>query len=232
MGLVELILRITLSFFVLFLLARLMGRKEISQMTFPNFVSAIAIGSIAANLVLNPNVRIFYGVLALAGWSLFTVLLDYIELKSKRGRKLIEGDPMIVVKNGMVMEDILRKMRLNIDTLNSMLRQKNIFSMAEVEFAIFEADGKLSDMKKENLQEVTKSDVNIQKYKQNIYPLATAVVTDGAIVNENLKKLNIQPEWLDHQLLKAGVKDVSDVFYAEIQQDGSLYIDKRNDVVH
>jgi uncharacterized membrane protein YcaP (DUF421 family) len=232
MGLVELILRITLSFFVLFLLARLMGRKEISQMTFPNFVSAIAIGSIAANLVLNPNVRIFYGVLALAGWSLFTVLLDYIELKSKRGRKLIEGDPMIVVKNGMVMEDILRKMRLNIDTLNSMLRQKNIFSMAEVEFAIFEADGKLSVMKKENLQEVTKSDVNIQKYKQNIYPLATAVVTDGAIVNENLKKLNIQPEWLDHQLLKAGVKDVSDVFYAEIQQDGSLYIDKRNDVVH
>jgi uncharacterized membrane protein YcaP (DUF421 family) len=232
MGLVEQILRITLSFFVLFLLARLMGRKEISQMTFPNFVSAIAIGSIAANLVLSPNVRIFYGVLALAGWSLFTVILDYIELKSKRGRKLIEGDPMIVVKNGMVMEDILRKTRLNIDTLNSMLRQKNIFSMAEVEFAIFEADGKLSVMKKENLQEVTKSDVNIQKYKKNIYPLATAVVTDGAIVNENLKKLNIQPEWLDHQLLKAGVKDVSDVFYAEIQQDGSLYIDKRNDVVH
>ncbi|OLS38508.1 DUF421 domain-containing protein [Bacillus sp. MRMR6] len=231
MGLIEQILRIALSFLVLFLLARLLGRKEISQMTFPNFVSGIAIGSIAANLALSPNVRIGYGILALIGWSAFTVFFDYIEIHSKKGRKVIEGDPMIVVKNGQVMEDVLRKTRLNINTLNSMLRQKNVFSMTDVEYAIFEVDGKLSVMKKEEKKPVTKSDMNIPK-KQIIYPTATAVVTDGTIVHENLSKLNINTDWLQQQLQQAGVQDVSDVFYAEIQQDGSLYIDKRNDVVH
>jgi uncharacterized membrane protein YcaP (DUF421 family) len=232
LGVLELLIRITVSFFGLLILTRIIGRKEISQMTFFNFVSAITIGALTANLVLNPQVKISYGFIALIGWSAFTILMAYLDIKSKKARVIIEGQPVIVVKNGKIMEDTLKQCRLSIDTLNAMLRQKNVFSLADVEYAIFETDGKISVMKKENKQFVTKSDINIQIGKQKIFPIPTAVVSDGVIELENLSKLNLEKNWLTHQLLQAGIQNTAEVFYAEVQPDGSLYIDKRNDMIH
>lgn len=83
----QLLLRIAIAFVVLFVLARIMGRKEISQMTFFNFVSAIAIGSIAANFAMNSNVSIVNGVLALIGWTVFTLAIAFIDIKSKKQGK-------------------------------------------------------------------------------------------------------------------------------------------------
>lgn len=98
MELSELIFRIAISFLVLFTVARILGRKEISQMTFFNFVSAISIGSIAANLVANSNLSIRNGVIALIGWGVFTILMDMIDIKSKALRKVVTGDPTIIIK--------------------------------------------------------------------------------------------------------------------------------------
>jgi uncharacterized membrane protein YcaP (DUF421 family) len=139
----ELSLRILVIFFVLLVLTRIVGRKEISQLTFFNFVSAIAIGTIAGTIVLNQNISIREGVIALSGWAAITFIMGFIDIKSKSARKLIEGQPVIVIKNGQVMEDSLRKVRLDINALNTMLRQKNAFSIADVEYAIFETNGKL-----------------------------------------------------------------------------------------
>src|SRR5699024_439692 len=86
MGISELLLRITIGFVVLFVLTRIMGRKEISQMTFVNFVSAISIGSITANLVVNQNLSILNGVIALTGWTVFTLVLAFVEIFSIKGR--------------------------------------------------------------------------------------------------------------------------------------------------
>jgi uncharacterized membrane protein YcaP (DUF421 family) len=201
-------------------------------MTFFNFVSGITIGTIGGTVVLNPNLSIIDGLYALAGWSLITVIMGFIDLKSKTARQLIEGQPIIVVKDGQIMEDQLRKTRLDVNTLNAMLRQKNAFSIADVEYAIFETNGKLSVMKKENKKPLTKGDLNIQTQKQTIYPLSTEVISDGKINQNNLNKLNLNKEWVLAQLNQKGITSVEDVFYAEIKQDGSLYIDNRNDTVH
>ena len=91
----ELLLRIAIGFFVLFTLTRILGRKEISQMTFFNFVSAIAIGSIGANLVVNQNLSIRNGVMALVGWAIFTFIMDLIDIKSKALRKVVTGNPVV-----------------------------------------------------------------------------------------------------------------------------------------
>ncbi|MDQ0159753.1 uncharacterized membrane protein YcaP (DUF421 family) [Alkalibacillus salilacus] len=133
----ELLLRIALTFVPLFLLARIMDRKEISQITFFNFISAIAIGSIAANQVVNQNLTILNGMIALIGWTIFTLLMDLINIKSKFSRKITTGDPVIVVKEGKIVENALRKSRLDMDSLSAMLRQRNVFSMADVDFAFF-----------------------------------------------------------------------------------------------
>jgi uncharacterized membrane protein YcaP (DUF421 family) len=232
MNILELVLRIGIGFTVLLSMARWAGRKEISQMTFFNLVSAIAFGSIAAALVVNPSVSILNGIIALLGWAAFTVLTDQIHIKSKIARKLLMGDPVIVIKKGKIMEDALRQTRLDTDSLKAMLREKSIFSLSDVDYAIFETDGKLSVMKKEPKQTVTKSDLNIAMSQGNFVPLSTELVADGRVNLRNLDKMNKDQSWLNEQLQKAAVQSVDDVFYAEVQADGNLYIDKRDDVLH
>ncbi len=228
----ELVLRIALGFIVLFAMARWSGRKEISQMTFFNLVSAIAFGSIAAALVVNPSVSLINGVIALLGWAVFTVITDQMHLKSKKVRKLLMGDPVIVIKNGKILEKALRQTRLDTDSLQAMLRQKNVFSLSDVDYAIFETDGKLSIMKKPNKQTVTKKDLNIAVTKGNFVPLSTELVADGQVNLQNLAKMKKDQTWLEQQLQQAGVRSVDDVFYAEVQPDGTLYVDKRDDLLH
>lgn len=230
MELSELLLRIALGFIVLFVLARIMGRKEISQMTFFNFVSAIAIGSIAANLVVSNNLSIRNGIIALAGWTVFTLVMDFIDIKFKAARKVTTGQPVIVIRDGKIMEDSLRKVRLDVDTLEALLRQKNVFSTADVDYAIFETSGKLSVMKKESKQSVTKGDIQLMKMKQKVIPLATEVVSDGKVNTKNLTKLHLNQDWLNQQLKQQGINSIDEVFYAEVQQDGTLYVDNKNDI--
>lgn len=228
----ELLLRISLGFITLFILTRILGRKEISQMTFFNFVSAIAIGSIAANLVVSQNLSIRNGLLALAGWTIFTLLMDFIDIKSKKARKVTTGDPIVVIKDGKIVEKSLKKSRLDIDSLMAMLRQQSVFSMKDVDYAIFETNGKLSVLKKEEKQNVTKSDLKVTPSTDRIYPIATEVITDGTVLETNLLKLNLNQEWLHQQLKLAGISSPSDVMYAEVQQDGSLFIDSKDQILH
>ncbi|WP_100011326.1 DUF421 domain-containing protein [Lentibacillus sediminis] len=229
MGLAELLLRITLGFFVLFTLTRIMGSKEISQMTFFNFVSAIAIGSISASLVIFSDVSIRNGLIALVGWAIFTLLLGYGDIKSHRLRKITTGDPQIVIREGRIAEDTLRKTRLDLEELNAMLREKDVFSIKDVDYAIFETNGKLSVLKNELAQPLTKkSSGNVTQAK--IFPIPTALILDGKIHHTNLAKLNLGESWLNQQLQHAGITSVVEVFYAEVQQDGTLHIDqKEND---
>lgn len=232
MSLIELLLRLVLAFATLLTLTRIMGRKEIAQMTFFNFVSGIAIGTIGASLAIDSSLSIRNGLIALIGWTIITVVLGYIDIKSKKVREVIEGQPRILIKNGEIMEDELRKVRLDVDALNSLLRQKSVFAVSDVDYAIFETDGNLSVMKKEPQQPLSKSDIGLPDTAPHIYPISTEVINDGRIITSNLEKLNLNAEWLEQQLRISGFNSISDVFYAEVQKDGKLYIDGKNDVLH
>ncbi|MBN8203353.1 MULTISPECIES: YetF domain-containing protein [Bacillaceae] len=224
----ETILRVTISFLVLFLLARLMGRKEIGQMTFFNWASAIGIGSIAGNLAVNESTRIKDGVIALFVWTLFTIAMDMIDLKSKQGRTVTTGEPLIVIKAGKIMEGALKISRVDLDELQALLRQKDIFSLTDVDYAILETNGDLSVLKKESKQPVTKNDLNIMSPKKDLFPLPTEVISDGKINPGNLSKLHLDKNWLDRELQKANIQSVENVFFAQVQRDGTLYIDRKN----
>jgi uncharacterized membrane protein YcaP (DUF421 family) len=229
----ELSIRLILSFILLLSLTRFMGRKEISQMTFFNFVSAIALGTLGASLAIDSTISVRNGVLALGGWTIFTVVMGFIDLKSKGFRKAVEGIPRVVIRKGEIMDAELRKVRLDLDALNVLLRKKNVFSLTEVDYAIFETDGTLSVMKKEKHQPLTKGD-------KQTYPLSpssqiaipTPLIEDGKLVMKNLRELNLDEHWVKAQLTSLGIPEVSDVFYGEIQKDGTLAVDPYNDVVN
>ncbi|MEK3853950.1 DUF421 domain-containing protein [Cytobacillus sp. FSL H8-0458] len=224
----ETILRVTISFLVLFLLARLMGRKEIGQMTFFNWASAIGIGSIGGNLAVNESTRIKDGVIALVFWTLFTIAMDMLDLKSKQGRAVTTGDPLIVIKAGRIMESALKAARVDLDELQALLRQKDIFSFSDVDYAILETNGDLSVLKKASQQAVTKTDLNISSPNRALFPLPTEVIADGKVNSENLTKLDLDENWLDRELKKADIRSVEEVFFAQVQQDGTVYFDPKD----
>ena len=228
MDIPELLLRITTSFVSLFILTRIMGRKEISQMTFLNFASGITIGSIAADFIVNESTPIIHGVIALLVWTIFTLIIDLIDLKIRKARIITSGNPIIVIKDGNIIRKALTKSRLELDTLKTMLRQKNIFNISDVEYAIFEVNGQLSILPKETMQPVTKTDMNISNTKNNLYSITTEVVVEGKILSENLSKLNLDENWLEQQLKGSGINTVEDVFYAEVKNDGTLFINNEN----
>ena len=163
-----------------------MGRKEISQMTFFNFVSAISIGILGASLAIDPSISITNGLIA---WSAFTIFISFLVIKSPKFRIAIKGQPIILIKKGKIMENELRKMRLDIDALNALLRKKNVFSVSDVDYAIFEPDGTLSVMKKDPKQTLTKGDININQTNANVFPISASLISDGEIKQENLKKV-------------------------------------------
>ncbi|ENH96329.1 hypothetical protein J416_11397 [Gracilibacillus halophilus YIM-C55.5] len=224
----ELLIRTACAFLGLFILTRILGRKEISQMTFFNFVSAIAIGSITANFVVNQNLSIRNGLFALLAWTIFTLIMDGMDIKSKALRKVVTGDPIVIIKEGKLIEESLKNSRLDIDSLNAMMRQKNYFSIADIEYAIFETDGKLSVLPKESKQPATKNDVN-STLVPKVYPIPTEVITDGKLLHNNLAKLNLNEKWVKQEIQNSNQNlDIQDILFAQVQTDGSLYVLPKN----
>ncbi|MFS0892396.1 DUF421 domain-containing protein [Peribacillus frigoritolerans] len=224
----EMILRATASFIVLLILTRLLGRKQLSQLTFFNYITGITIGSIAADIGGESETPFFNGLTSLVWWSFLTFLVSYLGLKSSKVRVIIDGEPIIVIKEGKIFEEELKKLRLNMDDLSMLLREQNVFSVQDVANATFEPNGKLSIMLKPENQPVTKKNQNVLTVKPMYIPME--LVVDGKVVEKNLKESGISKEWLKNQLENFKV-NMKDVFYVELQKDGSLYIDKRGDDV-
>ncbi len=227
----EIAWRSALSFFILLFLTRLLGKKQISQLTFFNYITGITIGSLTAIISLDKTVPFINGVTSLAVWGGLTIIAGYITLKSPRTRILIDGEPTIVIKNGKIDEKALASLRLNMDDLMMLIRKKNIFSIKEVDYAILEPNGSLSVLKKPEKQSTVKEDLMTAKpmIPSHLY-LPAELIVDGNIVKRNLKKLNLDEAWLVKQLQEAQTT-IKDVFYAEIQSDGSLHIDKK-ELIH
>src|SRR5690625_1066171 len=222
----EMILRSTGAFTVLLIMTRLMGRKQLSQLTFFNYITGIAIGSIAANMASETNVHYLNGLTSLIWWSILTILVGYIGLKFARVRVVTDGQPIVVIKEGKILENTLGKLRLNMDDLAALLRQQKVFSVKDVENAIFEPNGKLSIMLKEEQKPLTKQDQNIFTIKPMYIPMD--LIADGKVIEKNLKESGVSIDWLNKQLNSLNL-NLTDVFYVELQKDGTLYVDKRSD---
>ncbi|MBM7556392.1 uncharacterized membrane protein YcaP (DUF421 family) [Halanaerobacter jeridensis] len=151
-----------------------------------------------------------------------------IALKSRHLSKYIDGEPTIVIMNGQIMEENLKKMRFRATDLLEMLRVKGIFNPSQIEFAILETSGKLSVLKKSQHQNLTPQDMNLDS---NYKGLNVEVIYDGQVIKENLKQFKLDTQWLENQLKQAGISSSREVFLATLDTEGILYIDTRNDKI-
>lgn len=221
----EILARSLGTFSVLLLLARVLGKNQLNHLTFFNYVTGITFGSIAANITIDKNISVIDGFVSLGAWTGAALLVGYLSQKSAKARLILDGEPTIVIKKGKIVEEAMRAMRFNMDDLSMLLRNNDVFSIKDVEYAILEPNGRLSVLKKSEYQTVTKKDMRFPANQLLYFP--TDIIVDSKIIEKNLRELNLDREWVENQLKNAGVNSINEVFYAEIQSDGTLYIDKK-----
>ncbi|WP_088105190.1 DUF421 domain-containing protein [Halalkalibacter urbisdiaboli] len=222
----EMFIRATVAFIVLYFLCRLLNKKLISQMTFFDFVAGITIGSVAASSMLTKDVPIYIGMLGLFIFCLYTLSTNIIAIKSLRGRKILEDEPTYLVKNGKILEEGLKKSRMTMDSLIANLRKKSVFYLDQVDTALLETDGSVSVLKKTPYIDLMKKDIATVEPSRGI---PQAFIIDGKILKKSLKVLRKDMKWVDEILTLHNVKHLEDVFVAQIDMLGNVYIDIRDD---
>lgn len=206
-------------------LTRLMGRKLISQMTFFDFVIGVSMGSMITNVVVGQQFTATSAVTAFILFTALTILAEYLHIKSFKIRKVVNSEPVTLVQNGTIVEKNMKNIRMTINELMMKLREKNAFSLADVEFAIMETDGELSVLPKAEKQPLTPYHMKIQTAKSG---LTRDIIIDGNLIEENLASTGLDKKWLKSQLNSQNIKDVSEVFYAGLDNRKKLHISKKN----
>ena len=218
-------LKSIISVVILFVLARIMGKKQISQLSFFDYVSGISIGSIAANFAVDTSVNYYKGVTSLIVYALFPIALSYISLKSYKARKLLDGVPTILIQNGFIIEKNLIKTKMNIDDLLEECRTKDAFDIAEVEYAILETSGKVNVLMKSAHQPVTPKDMNLQSLYKGI---CTNVIIDGKILFDHLHSAKKDKIWLISELKKQNINNYHNVLLAYLDGANALKYQLKN----
>lgn len=220
------IIRSIIAFFFLFLLTRLMGSKQLSQLTFFDYVVGITIGSIAATMSVDKNIQIANGMISLLIWGLVPVLLSLISLKSRTFIRLTDGIPAVVIKNGQILEKALAKNQIAVEELMMLLREKDVFLVSDVEVAIFETNGQLSVLKKSEVSPVTPKQLGITVTSEKMPSL---LIVDGEVLYENLSAIGHDEAWLLTKLQEQGVQNIKEVYLAQVDTNGQLYVDTYKD---
>jgi uncharacterized membrane protein YcaP (DUF421 family) len=229
MGEVTLVLlRSVIAFSSLLIFSRLLGKTQIAQLTFFEWVTGITLGSIAGELTTNLAVRPWPAYAGLMAWVVLTLLTQVVVLKSRWFSKMMDGEPVVVIQNGQILERNLRALRMRVSELSSMLREQGIFDHKSVEFAIMEPNGGLSVLKRSQERPVTPADLNIPTSYEG---LGVEVIVDGEVMEQNLRRLHVNRAWLEERLREQGGHAIGDVFLAVLDTQGRLYVDRYRDQI-
>jgi uncharacterized membrane protein YcaP (DUF421 family) len=219
MEVLRVILTATSSFLALFIIAKIMGKKQIAQLEFVDYVVGISIGSIAAQMAVDSQIPQYHFLIAMALYAALDFIINLLSRKSIKIRKLLQGTPLILVYNGKLNYENLVKSKLDLNQFLSMCREKNFFDVNDIAYCIFETDGQLSILPKENASPTTCGDMNLDKEKSS---LSIDFIMDGRIIENALKEAGKNKKWL---LSKLGMSE------EEVKSVALASYDKKNDDV-
>lgn len=214
-----------ISLIVLFLLAKLMGNKQMSELNMFDYINGITIGSIAAELATGEFTDIYDGVMAMVIYSLVAILLTVLSQKSLSLRRFITGKSIIIFDNGKFYNKNLSTAKIDINEILVMCRSKGYFNFDEIQTIILESNGQLSILPKDKNRPLTPDDMKITVLQSGV---EAVVIQDGKILEKNLKATGNNIEWLKKELKKQNTK-ISEVFIAFCDNNNTLKVHKKND---
>ena len=189
--------RSLISLITLFVVAKVIGKKQISELSLFDYVIGISIGNFAAEMTINLESPEFDGVLAVIIFGGVAYLVSMISMKSVVFRKIVEGEPTIIIQEGNIIKKNMHKVRLDVNELLEEARIKGYFDLSQIEYAIMEANGEMSFLPFTEYQPLTVSDMNKNVHKNILY---STVIIDGKILKKNLAKCGKTKEWLEKQI--------------------------------
>lgn len=218
------LIRGVILYFLVIFAVRLMGKRQLGELQPSELVITILVSNIATLPLEDTDIPVLVGVTPILSLVCFEVITSWIILKFQPLRKIISGSPKIVISNGKVDRKVLRELRFSVDDLMTALRGRDIFDLAEVQFAIVETTGSISVMKKPAADVPNRNDLDITA--ENIDP-PIVIVSDGTLHETALKSLGFDKKFAESTAKKAGVK-LDEIFIMTADSSGSCFIAEKD----
>ena len=222
---VSTVLRTIILYMVVTIAIRLMGKRQIGDMQPNELVITLLISEIAAIPLQDSQQPLSVGISAISVLVLIEIIISILSMKSFFIRKLLNGKSVVIIKNGVIDQQAMRDVRMTVVDLVEMLRGQNTFNIDDVAFAVLEVNGNLSVLLKKDAQTVTTKDIELN-LSDDYLPLP--VISDGKIIYESLKALEVQPQIL-YKLLKSKHTTANQVFLMTLDRNGNHTIIKKDD---
>ncbi len=216
------VIRTIILYVVVTFAIRIMGKRQIGDMQPNELVVTLLISEIAAIPLQDNKQPVLVGVAAILVLVFLEIIISVLSMKSFHIRKALNGKSVVIIRNGIIDQQAMRDVRMTVIDLIELLRNKDIFNISDVAFAVLEVNGNLSVLLKKDAQNVTLKDINVNLPDD---ALALPVVSDGKIVRESLKALQITPEKI-HKILKHKTS-VEQVFLMTLDRNGKHTIIKK-----
>ncbi|OZM57832.1 hypothetical protein CIB95_05590 [Lottiidibacillus patelloidae] len=203
---------------------RVMGKREIGQLGIVDFVVSIMIAELAVISIEDPKTPMLQSLIPIFLLLIIQVSLAIVSLKSEKFREIVDNKPSVLIKNGKIDENEMKKQRYNFDDLLVQLREKDVAKVSDVEFAILEPSGKLSV--------IEKNKGNNKQRKNVLYPqlrLPLAIILDGKVQEDHLGKINKSEFWLRQELRKLGFKEIKKISFCTIDENGTFFVDLKDE---
>ncbi|WP_347318381.1 DUF421 domain-containing protein [Rossellomorea sp. RS05] len=223
-GFVITLSRTIISFILLILITSIIGKHINSHKNHYSFALSVTIGSSIANMGFDTNLKFFEMLFSFIALIFLFYLSMVISSKSRHLRKWLSGRPTVFIENGRILDHNMKKTNFSLDDLNQLLREKDIFDISEVEYAILEVSGDLSILKKEAFQNPSKSDLHISS-SPSMLPIE--LIMEGEVIKKNTNNTYTE-DWIVNQCSNRHVQ-VRDVYYGVINSKGNLIIDLYSD---
>lgn len=218
MEFVKIILTSLLSVVTLFIIAKIMGHRQIAQLDFYDYITGITFGSIAAELATELE-EPWKPLVAMIIYGGISILLTLVTRKLPRSRKYINGSPTILMNNGKICRENFIKSKIDLSEFMIMCRERGFFDLSDIQTAVFEHNGKLTILPKSYARPLTPQDVHISTDADSI---GVEVIMDGRIMGENLRRMGLDDIWLSKELKKSGYKNADEIFLAVCHKDNEI----------
>ena len=213
-------MRAILSLVTLFLVTKMLGKKQVSQLSLFDYVIGISIGNFAAEMTINLDSDILHGTIAVIIFGLIAYIISIGTMKSIFLRRFFSGIPTVIIEDGKFLKEGLKKVKFDINDFIEQAREQGYFDISEIAYAVMESSGKISIMPKSEYNTVINKDMKIKKEKAS---MPANVIIDGNLMEENLKKYGKTRKWLEQQL-KNKHKTVKDIFLATLDKNDNLVL--------
>lgn len=227
MELGSVVIRAFISLISLFFITKLLGKKQVSQLSLFDYVIGISIGNFAAEITINLEANLIYGTVAVLIFGLVAYFISILTMKNITLRRFIIGVPTVLIDKGKILEKGLKKVKFDINDLLEECRNNGVFDVEQINYALMEANGKLSILLKPEYQNVTIKDMNLKQEKNG---LVANVIIDKKIMKDSLKALKKDEKWLLKQLKVQGTP-LKEVLLGTVDINEKLTLYKENDDV-